>query len=280
MKKLFTLLVLTAICFSAWRCNDKEYSDPTLDVDALYLYPGMSYSVAVSGGSGEYAVELRSGESTADFAGVFIESSYGGPKNVLVVETCEGEEGVATIVVTDTRSGKTTECFLLVNSGNFVSGYTFDEQKHFVHTTLRAEEIESDLKSKRFPVGSSLFLNPHPNHDSYGAGHWVVVETNELNVIVDTLASGTFVSMPLSPKDIPTAYEVLPIEQDIHSAVRYVFEQEDGQHVYDQFYVSSPGTSATLDIHIYEDRTSYYQAKYPNADVKAVVNRYIDRYGH
>ena len=280
MKKIFVFFALASVCLTAWRCSDKEeYGDIQLNVNALYIFPGMSYNVVVSGGSGEYTVQLHSGEQ-ADLADLTFSLSSQESGSVLTVETHEGKTGVGNIVVTDVKSGKTKGCFLLVNADNFIGGYELHEQKYAVQAYPNAEEIDADLKNKAFPAGSTLFFNPQPNHDSYGAGCWTVVETNELNVIVDTLASGAFVSMPLSLNEISESYGSLPIGQQIHSAIRYVFEQEDGEHVYDLFYVYSPGTTATLDHFMYEDRTSYYQAKYPDAQVTAVVNRYVNRYGH
>ena len=266
-KQRFTLLAL-ALCLALAGC-EKEYDDPNLGgIDALYLYPGMGYSVPLSGGSGDYAVSCDD-PAIADFV---VEYARGGAS--LRIEA--RAEGVELVTVTDTRSGKTAMCTLTVNKGNFASGWSIDEREYLVDAAPGAE-IETELQSKQFPLGTTLSFDPHIEHPGrFGTGHWVVQKIE--NGVVDTLACGTFTSMPLDLNNIPKAYDNLPMEQDIHEARRYVFQQEDGEHVYDLFFVYTRESHGSLDRMMYEDRTEYYRAKYPNTRITSVVNRYVQRF--
>jgi hypothetical protein len=274
MKKYLGFFALISICFVTWRCSDKVYGEPTLNgVDALFIYPGMSYSVPLSGGSGNYTVDVRDGGEPAAFADVFIERSADSIS--LVVKTHEGEGGSAIINVTDTESGYTAQCYLNVSAGSLASGWDIDEQQHAIDA-LSGSGIEADLQSKLFPVGSILTFDPHIEHvGRYGAGIWVVQKIE--NGVADTLACGTFTSMPLKPGEASKAYDTLPIEQDIQDARRYLFQQEDGEHVYDLFYVYTRESRGSIDRMMYENRTEYYRAQ-SNGLVNSVVNRYVQRY--
>ncbi len=273
MKKLFIFFTLVALSLSFAGCekDEDECSDPTLSVNALYIYPGMSYSVPISGGSGSYSIMCNNPE----IAGISIDHRSG----TLLVKAHPQTIGVGTITLTDNESGKTTDCFLNVNGVNFNSGYSIDAQQYFVDVTGSISTIENDLKSKFFPTGSLLLFSPRPNNDSYGAGYWTVVTTDDYNVIVDTLFRGTFISVPLDMNQLPKAYDALPVTRQIRSGTRYLFDMPDGRHTFDEFYVVSEKSDHALEVILYDDRTEYYQTKYPETTIRTVVNRYRQIYG-
>lgn len=260
---------LAALCLAFAGCENETYSDPAMGVKALYIYPGMSYRVPLSGGSGDYAVECNDpqiAELSVDYYG-----ANGGCE--LLVEACEQGLGSGIITVTDTRSGKTVQCYLEV-SDRYHSGRGIMAQNHVVDAYLN-EEIEADLRSTLLPKGSTIFFDPRPNHDAYGAGHWFVTVTNDKNIITDTLLRATFTSVPLNVKRLPDAYNALPITRPIFAATRFYVDMPDGsRRTYDEFLIQSLHNDYYFDNFYYEDLTEYYREKYPDAGVRRVVNTY------
>lgn len=84
--------------------------------------------------------------------------------------------------------------------------------------------------------------------------------------------------------EFPDTYKLLPPESNVSGHGEFYFVKgddiEDSVMQYDAFiyaqrsrdYAPAP---QIVDIWLYKDLTAYYQSKYPEANVKAVVIRYV-----
>lgn len=100
-----------------------------------------------------------------------------------------------------------------------------------------------------------------------------------------TIDKGSLITRNKDITEFPEIYKLLPPESEITSYVGFYFVKgddiEDSVMQYDAFLYARNWSRAfapapqIADIWLYKDLTAYYQNKYPEANVKAVVIRYM-----
>ena len=139
----------------------------------------------------------------------------------------------------------------------------------------KKEDIENDLKTD----ATYKFGGLRCYIAFTGTRKWFL-----LDVDMHTIDKGTLITRTKDITEFPDIYKLLPPESKITSYVRFYFVKgddiEDSVMQYDAFiyaqrsrdYAPAP---QIVDIWLYNDLTAYYQSKYPEANVKAVVIRYM-----
>lgn len=268
--KRFAILAAAVVALAA--CKKQDAAAPYIDdINQLLIYPGMSYTLAVTEGSGHYQASTDSKIADLSF-------EYG---IALTVKTKEGASGSAPLVITDTESGKTVKCTLVVGMETKKTVCTVDEVKYVVNANSKKDEIEADLKTKLLPVGTKIDFDPlTANMNDRCTGKWEARSNNlqPLKAIGQTLASGTFYTIALNAFNLPSSYGNMPMNQTVNSAFRIVMRDGDIEYAADMFWVANKTIADVSDIMFYVDATAYYQKLFPNAGVSSVVYRYTQRY--
>lgn len=102
-----------------------------------------------------------------------------------------------------------------------------------------------------------------------------------LDVDMHIVNQGFLISRGKEPTEFPESYKLLPPESKVAGYGEFNFvtgdDIEDTVMQYDVFIYAQNRTPApqNVEIWLYKDLTAYYQNKYPEANVKAVVIRYM-----
>ena len=139
----------------------------------------------------------------------------------------------------------------------------------------KKEDIENDLKTDAtYKFGGLRYYITFT-----GIRKWFL-----LNAYMHTIDKGTLITRTKDITEFPDIYKLLPPESKITSYVGFYFVKgddiEDSVMQYDAFIYAQNRSRGfapapkNVDIWLYKDLTAYYQNKYPEANVKAVVIRY------
>ena len=132
----------------------------------------------------------------------------------------------------------------------------------------KKEDIENDLKTNStYKFGGLRYYIAF-----YGIGIWFLQDDD-----MHTVEHGVLIRKSKELTEFPESYKLLPLEIKNYEFGEFNFvtsdDTEDYVMQYDVFmYVVAP---QIVDIWLYKDLTAYYQNKYPEANVKAVVIRYM-----
>lgn len=137
----------------------------------------------------------------------------------------------------------------------------------------KKEVIENDLKTDvSYKFGGLRCCIPIPIADK-----WFL-----LNDDMHTVGHGVLIRRSKELTEFPETYKLLPPESQVAGYGEFDFvtddDTKDSVMQYDVF-ISAQNRSKdvalqSIDIWLYKDLTTYYQSKYPTADVKAVMIRY------
>jgi hypothetical protein len=250
MIKRLTFLAL-ALCLTLAGCKkDAEWAPVKLKITETTTAPQRDLAIEIEGGSGDYSVKI-SDPAVADVRVVVPDVGF----PILRIET--RQEGDAVITVTDKKSGRFDRCSLKVKN---ISTYRIDYIRTHIDAD-RKEAIEDDLnKNALLAVGDRIIAND---------GTWTFLDANKAEI-----ARGTFSDEGEITRWNP-AFNFLPIDDQIYTMRKFVFERDNGDRwEYDAYVVRDSFTRLNLRFdhtRFYEDLTEYYQTQYPEAGVRSVA---------
>lgn len=136
------------------------------------------------------------------------------------------------------------------------------------------EAIEDDLNNQPRLFRGSFFFNKNVTN-------WALFDEN-----MGALAHGSLEKKLIEEAEVPTVFGLLPPEGQVVATMWWVFNYigrtYNTEHLYYAYLTQTAASAGTREnasshfnrIWLYEDWTNYYEAKYPEAHVKAVVVRY------
>lgn len=162
---------------------------------------------------------------------------------------------------------------------HFIPDWYFEQRCPYINPEFayaieadQKDEIENDLKTDAtYKFGGLRFYIAFT-----GTRKWFL-----LDVDMHIVNQGFLISRGKEPTEFPESYKLLPPESKVAGYGEFNFvtgdDIEDSVMQYDVFIYAQNRTPApqNVDIWLYKDLTAYYQNKYPEANVKAVVIRYM-----
>ena len=163
---------------------------------------------------------------------------------------------------------------------HFIPDWYFEQRCPYINPEFayaieadKKEDIENDLNTDAtYKFGGLRYYFCFA-----GMRKWFLLDAD-----MHTIDKGTLITRNKDITEFPDTYKLLPPESKIASNGEFNFvkgdDMEDSVMQYDAF-ISAQNWSRDLapqnvDIWLYKDLTAYYQSKYPEANVKAVVIRY------
>lgn len=164
---------------------------------------------------------------------------------------------------------------------HFIPDWYFEQRCPYINPEFayvieadKKEDIENDLKTDAaYKFGGLRYYICFT-----GIHKWFLLDAD-----MHTIDKGTLITRNKDITEFPETYKLLPPESKVsgHGEFNFVTgdDMEESVMQYDVF-ISAQNRSRdvapqNVDIWLYKDLTAYYQNKYPEANVKAVVIRYI-----
>lgn len=163
---------------------------------------------------------------------------------------------------------------------HFIPDWYFEQRCPYINPEFayaieadQKDEIENDLKTD----ATYKFGGLRCYIAFTGTRKWFLLDAD-----MHTIDKGTLIMRNKDIAEFPDTYKLLPPESKIAFNGEFNFvkgdDMEDSVMQYDAF-ISARNRSRdvapqNVDIWLYKDLTAYYQSKYPEANVKAVVIRY------
>ena len=163
---------------------------------------------------------------------------------------------------------------------HFIPDWYFEQHCPYINPEFayaidadKKEDIENDLKTD----ATYKFGGLRCYIAFTGTRKWFLLDAD-----MHTIDKGTLITRSKDITEFPETYKLLPPESKVSGYGEFNFvtddDMEDSVMQYDVF-ISARNRSRevapqNVDIWLYKDLTAYYQNKYPEANVKAVVIRY------
>ena len=163
---------------------------------------------------------------------------------------------------------------------HFIPDWYFEQRCPYINPEFayaieadKKEDIENDLKTDA-------------TYKFRGLRYYICLATRDwflLDTDMHIVNQGFLISRGKEPTEFPESYKLLPPESKVAGYGEFNFvtgdDMEDSVMQYDVF-ISAQNRSKdvapqNVDIWLYKDLTAYYQNKYPEANVKAVMIRYM-----
>lgn len=163
---------------------------------------------------------------------------------------------------------------------HFIPDWYFEQHCPYINPEFayaidadKKEDIENDLKTD----ATYKFGGLRCYIAFTGTRKWFLLDAD-----MHTIDKGTLITRSKDITEFPETYKLLPPESKVSGYGEFNFvtddDMEDSVMQYDVFISArnrSRGVAPqNVDIWLYKDLTAYYQNKYPEANVKAVVIRY------
>lgn len=166
---------------------------------------------------------------------------------------------------------------------HFIPDWYFEQSCPYINPEFtyaieadQKDEIENDLKTD----ATYKFGGLRCYIAFTGTRKWFLLDAD-----MNTIDKGTLITRNKDITEFPETYKLLPPESKIAFNGEFNFvkgdDMEDSVMQYDAFISAQNRSRAfapaphNVDIWLYKDLTAYYQNKYPEANVKAVVIRYM-----
>lgn len=157
---------------------------------------------------------------------------------------------------------------------HFVPDWYFEHHCYYISPDFayaidadKKEEIENDLKTDDSYKFNSMRCSIE------FAKKWFLLDKD-----MNTIEQGSLIDIHKESSEFPETYKLLPPEQQITGVQQYDFVTDAAPDnpvmQFDAFISFRFSPYEVLGIWFYKDLTAYYQSKYPDANVKAVVIRY------
>lgn len=164
---------------------------------------------------------------------------------------------------------------------HFIPDWYFEQRYPYINPEFayaieadKKEDIENELKTDAtYKFGGLRYYIAFPIVDN-----WFLLD-DDMHIV----NQGFLIGRGKEPTEFPESYKLLPPESKVTGYREFNFvtgdDMEDSVMQYDVF-ISAQNRSRDVapqdvDIWLYKDLTAYYQNKYPEANVKAVVIRYM-----
>ena len=164
---------------------------------------------------------------------------------------------------------------------HFIPDWYFEQRWPYINPEFayaieadKKEDIENDLKTDdTYKFGGLRYYIAFPIVDN-----WFLLDDD-----MHTVCHGVLIRRSKELTEFPETYKLLPPESQVAGYGEFNFvsgdDAEDSVMQYDVF-ISAQNRSRdiapqSVDIWLYKDLTAYFQSKYPEANVKAVVIRYM-----
>lgn len=164
---------------------------------------------------------------------------------------------------------------------HFIPNWYFEQRCPYINPEFayaieadQKEDIENDLKTDAtYKFGGLRYYIP-----SFVADNWFLLDDD-----MHTVEQGILIGRSKEPTEFPETYQLLMPEQQVLGYAQFDFvtntAPEEPIMQYDIFIcrqsLSKSVAPQSIDICLYKDLTAYYLNKYPEANVKAVVIRYM-----
>lgn len=164
---------------------------------------------------------------------------------------------------------------------HFIPNWYFEQRCPYINPEFayaieadQKENIENDLKTDAtYKFEGLRYYIPFS-----GAGKWFLLDDD-----MHTIEQGILIRRSKEPTEFPETYKLLMPEEQVLGYRQFDFTTNTAPDKpimqYDVFIcrqaLSKSVAQQRIDIWLYKDLTAYYQNKYPEANVKAVVIRYI-----
>lgn len=161
---------------------------------------------------------------------------------------------------------------------HFIPNWYFEKHCSYINPEFayaidadKKEDIENDLKTD----GTYKFG---------GLRYYIISNVNKWFLLDDdmhTVGHGILIRKSKDPTEFPESYKLLMPEQQIVAFGQYDFVTVPEEPIMQYDVMISrqfPTKSISREIYIlwlYKDLTAYYQSKYPDSNVNAVVIRYV-----
>ena len=162
---------------------------------------------------------------------------------------------------------------------HFIPDWYFEQHCPYINPEFayaieadKKEDIENDLETD----ATYKFGGLRCYISFTGTRKWFLLDAD-----MHTIDKGTLITRNKDITEFPEIYKLLPPESKVFGYGEFNFvtgdDIEDTVMQYDVFIYAQNRTPApqNVDIWLYKDLTAYYQNKYPEANVKAVVIRYM-----
>lgn len=163
---------------------------------------------------------------------------------------------------------------------HFVPDWYFEDRCMYIDPEFayavdadKKEDVENDLKSDdSYRFGGLRYYVAFP------ADKWFLLDAD-----MQTKGLGTVIRKSVEPTEFPDTYRLLMPEQQVVGYGQYDFVANAAPETpvmqYDGLicrqFTSRSAAPAAYTLWLYRDLTAYYRSKYPEANVKAVVIRYV-----
>lgn len=164
---------------------------------------------------------------------------------------------------------------------HFIPNWYFEQRCPYINPEFayaieadKKEDIENELKTDpTYKFGGLRYYIPFPLSDD-----WFLLDND-----MHTVEQGILIRRSKTPTEFPESYKLVPPESKVAGYGEFNFVKDDDTEDYVMHYdafISTQDRSKsvkpqTIGIWLYKDLTAYYQRKYPEANVKAVVIRYM-----
>lgn len=158
---------------------------------------------------------------------------------------------------------------------HFIPNWYFEQRCPYINPEFAyaieadsKEDIENDLKTDvTYKFGGLRYYICSATND------WFLLDAN-----MHTIEKGTLIMRSKDITEFPETYKLLPPESKVTSHGEFSFVKGDDVEnpvmQYDIFIRNRNYAPQNVDIWLYKDLTTYYQSKYPAANINAVVIRY------
>ncbi len=159
---------------------------------------------------------------------------------------------------------------------HFIPNWYFEKHCSYINPEFayaidadKKEDIENDLKTN----GTYKFLGLRYYIIFSSVNKWFLLDDD-----MHTVGQGVLIRKSKNQAEFPETYKLLPPESKIAGYGEFVFVNDDTEDPimqYDVFISAKSRMYQTMGVWLYKDLTAYYQSKYPEAKVNAVVIRYV-----
>jgi len=164
---------------------------------------------------------------------------------------------------------------------HFIPNWYFEQRCPYINPEFayaieadQKKDIENDLKTDAtYKFGGLRYYISFSIADK-----WFLLDDN-----MHTVEQGILIRRSKGPTEFPETYKLLMPEEQVlgYEQFDFVTNTTPEEHImqYDVYicrrFLSKSVAPQSNDIWLYKDLTTYYQSKYPEANIKAVVIRYI-----
>lgn len=146
------------------------------------------------------------------------------------------------------------------------------------------EKISDDLSNNPlYPIGSAFTIEFVDKILSIGStGKYTLLATDNTSLINGTIEITNTAGFSNFTDEMTAHYKLIPPDNQIYGYIQWKVDSGSNKRTYNIFIVRSSYSKSNIaspqNLWIYEDLTDYYQAKFPDNEIKEVVRLQISKY--